>query len=199
MPHVPPAPFGSRFFSSLVFIACSDASAALASPPLPPPVPGYPIGWCIRAKPDVFADAKSAGFEHVELALQDVLPLSDDEFTKLAENLQALKLRALSGYNSVPKEIMIVGSEADVAKQDEHLRRLIERAALLSSRTSSSTPVRRGVCRTVDRETRLCGSLPRSAGGSPQRRRRAASPCCFRRFVAPIPTHHDDRGSGGAG
>src|SRR5690349_21470607 len=72
---------------------------------VPPPVPGIPIGWCIRAKAPVFADAKWAGFEYVELALQDVLPLTDDDFAKLNAELQKLNLRALSGYNPIPKEL----------------------------------------------------------------------------------------------
>jgi hypothetical protein len=48
-----------------------------------PPVPGFPVGWWIRARSDVFADAKRAGFEYVELALQDVLGLPDREFEQL--------------------------------------------------------------------------------------------------------------------
>ena len=116
----------------IVGFAPTAAGAEVASAKsLPSPVDGYPIGWCIRAKPEMFADAKAAGFEHVELALQDVLPLTDDEFRVLVAQLRASGLRALSGYNSVPKEIMIVGPTADIPQQEAHLRRLIERAATL--------------------------------------------------------------------
>jgi len=98
---------------------------------VPPPVPGIPIGWCIRARPEVFAQAKWAGFEYVELALQDVLPLDDAKFLELAAELQKLNLRALSGYNPVPRDMKLVGPEVDQAKLDAHLERLLTRAAAL--------------------------------------------------------------------
>ena len=110
------------------------AGVAPAPVALPAPVPGFPTGWCIRAKPDAFADAKAAGYEYVELALQDVLSLSDEEFAKLVSQLQATGLPALSGYNSVPKELRLVGPEVDVAKIDAHLEKLLARAATLKLR-----------------------------------------------------------------
>lgn len=97
----------------------------------PPPVPGYPIGICIRAKPESFAEAKAAGFECVELALQDVLGLAEPEFQALAGQLAASGLRAFSGYNPIPRELKLVGPDADVAAQNAHLERLIDRAAAL--------------------------------------------------------------------
>jgi sugar phosphate isomerase/epimerase len=98
---------------------------------IPPPVPGFPVGWCIRARADVFADAKRAGFEYVELALQDVLGLSDQEFDRLAAELKRLELRALSGYNPIPAELKIVGPGIDRTKQDPHLTLVVRRAATL--------------------------------------------------------------------
>ena len=89
------------------------------------------MGWCIRARPDVFADAKRAGFEYVELALQDVLGLSDQEFDRLAADLERLGLRALSGYNPVPAELKLVGPEIDRARQDAHVALLVRRTARL--------------------------------------------------------------------
>ncbi len=117
----------------LVFAAFAWASIArlAAAPALPPPVPGHPVGWCILAKPEAFADAKSAGFEYVELAMQGVLPLKDDEFATLLGQLHATGLRVLSGYNVVPKELPLVGPNVDAAKQDEHLRLVLRRAAAL--------------------------------------------------------------------
>jgi D-psicose/D-tagatose/L-ribulose 3-epimerase len=120
-------------------VACFGQSpaepVASATPPvlseLPPAVAGFPIGWCIRARPEVLVAAKSAGFEHVELAMQDVLAMTDDAFGKFTEQLQSLGLSALSGYNSVPKELKLVGPEIDQVKLDAHLQRLIERAAAL--------------------------------------------------------------------
>jgi sugar phosphate isomerase/epimerase len=101
------------------------------APALPPPVEGYPIGWCIRARPQPFNDAKSAGFEYVELALQDVLSLSDADFEQLAGLLQSSGVRALSGYNPIPKDLKLVGPDIDPAAQDKHLGRLLSRAATL--------------------------------------------------------------------
>ena len=59
------------------------------SDPVPAPVPGYPIGWCIRAKGTAPDEAKAAGFEYVELALQDVLDLPDAEMQQAAERFRA--------------------------------------------------------------------------------------------------------------
>jgi D-psicose/D-tagatose/L-ribulose 3-epimerase len=107
------------------------SATAPAVPTLPPPVAGMPVGWCIRAKPEVLIDAKSAGFEYVELALQDVLAMTDEEFGKFTAQLQSLGLRALSGYNPVPKELKLVGPDVDQAKLDAHLQRVLARAATL--------------------------------------------------------------------
>ena len=49
---------------------------------------GFPVGWCIRARADVFSDAKRRDLRDVELAMQDVLGLSDQEFDQLAANLK---------------------------------------------------------------------------------------------------------------
>ncbi len=97
----------------------------------PAPVAGFPVGWCIRARADVFSDAKRAGFEYVELAMQDVLGLSDQEFDELAANLKRLDLRAMSGYNPIPPELRLVGPTIDRPMQDAHLARVVRRAASL--------------------------------------------------------------------
>lgn len=112
------------------FSADSTNNAAL-SVALPPPVAGIPIGWCIRARTNVFVDAKAAGFEYVELAMQDVLPLSDDDFGKLAAELQRLNLPARTGYNPIPKELMLVGTNVDEEKLAAHMEHLLSRAAAL--------------------------------------------------------------------
>src|SRR5205814_10627669 len=103
----------------------------LLSEEIPPPVPGVPIGWCIRAQGSAPDDARAAGFEYVELAMQDVLSLSDPDFDKAVARFQALGVPALVGYNIVPAELMLVGPDADQAKQDEHLRRALARAKRL--------------------------------------------------------------------
>jgi D-psicose/D-tagatose/L-ribulose 3-epimerase len=94
-------------------------------------VAGFPVGWCIRARADVVSDAKRAGFEYVELAMQDVLGLSDQEFDELAANVKRLELRAMSGYNPIPPELRLVGPAVDRARQDEHLALVVRRAASL--------------------------------------------------------------------
>jgi sugar phosphate isomerase/epimerase len=98
---------------------------------VPPPVEGFPVGWCIRAKPDAFSQAKSAGFEYVELALQDVLGPADADFEKLVAQLDSLGLRVLAGYNPIPKDLKLVGPDVDRARQEAHVRKLLDRAAAL--------------------------------------------------------------------
>jgi sugar phosphate isomerase/epimerase len=104
------------------------------SAPIPPPVPGYPVGWCIRANGSAPEEAEAAGFEYVELALQDVNDLSDEDFDKLAARLKTLAaagLPAVAGYNFLPNELKLIGPEADRAKQDAHLAKGLPRLARL--------------------------------------------------------------------
>ena len=104
------------------------------SAPIPPPVPGYPVGWCIRANGSAPEEADAAGFEYVELALQDVNDLPDADFDKLATRLQKLAaagLPAVAGYNFFPNELKLIGPEVDRAKLDAHLARGLPRLARL--------------------------------------------------------------------
>jgi D-psicose/D-tagatose/L-ribulose 3-epimerase len=118
--------------SSTVGIAAqATGQPAVGSVVVPPRVPGFPVGWCIRAKREVFADAKAAGFEYVELALQDVLDLTEEDFATLVADVGATGLGALSGYNPIPKELRLVGPDADQTKQDAHLQHLMARAHTL--------------------------------------------------------------------
>lgn len=110
--------------SSLVAVA----AAILSAVDVPPPVHGYPVGWCIRATHGAFADAKSAGFEYVELAMQDVLGLSDQEFTILRAELNAQGLDAFSGYNAIPADIRLVGPGTNEALQNDHIEHVLRRA-----------------------------------------------------------------------
>ena len=98
---------------------------------VPAPVPGYPVGWCILAKPEVFADAKKAGYEFVELAMQGVLPLPAADFDRLAAQLHETGPRALSGYNVVPRDLLLVGPAVDRARQDAHIAHVVRRASAL--------------------------------------------------------------------
>ena len=98
------------------------------------PVPGYPVGWCILAKPEAFIDAKKAGYEYVELAMQGVLPLSDAEFETLRGHLAAAGIPALSGYNIVPADLRLVGPDTDAGRQEAHIGRVVARARALRLR-----------------------------------------------------------------
>lgn len=96
------------------------------------PVPGFPIGRCVRvvgvSAPE---DAVKAGFEYVELALQDVLPLSEVEFEQTVSRIKGLGIPAISGYGFVPGDLRVVGPEADEARTREAVRLGIDRAARL--------------------------------------------------------------------
>ncbi|HZP61741.1 MAG TPA: sugar phosphate isomerase/epimerase family protein [Opitutaceae bacterium] len=126
----------ASFLGAAVLSHAASETVPLSATIVPPPVPGHPIGWCIRAKPEVFADAKSAGFEYVELAMQDVLFLSDPDFQKLAARLQELQLAALSGYNPIPKDanLLLVGPQTDRVREDKHIQLLLARASALKLR-----------------------------------------------------------------
>jgi D-psicose/D-tagatose/L-ribulose 3-epimerase len=117
----------SVFSAVIAFAAISSAAAV----DVPPPVPGYPIGWCIRAQPGAFSDAKAAGFEYVELAMQDVLGLSDADFLILRDQLNALGLDAFSGYNAVPADMPLVGPSRAEPAQDTHIDLVLRRAKAL--------------------------------------------------------------------
>jgi sugar phosphate isomerase/epimerase len=101
------------------------------SDPVPPPVAGYPIGWCIRVNGSAPDDARAAGFEYLELALQDVVGLTDEEFARAAERLAATGLPALTGYNFIPAELPLIGDAADPARQQELFDRGLPRLAKL--------------------------------------------------------------------
>jgi sugar phosphate isomerase/epimerase len=100
----------------LLFVAASD----------------YPIGRCVRVvgvtAPE---DAAKAGFEYIELALQDMLPLPEAEFEKEVARIKALKIPAISGYGFLPAELKVVGPEVDRAKVEEALRFGLGRAQRL--------------------------------------------------------------------
>src|SRR5882757_4103537 len=106
-----------------LFYRCRWMLAALACSLLHAQVPGYPIGRCVRVlgvtAPE---DAAKVGFEYVELALQDLLPLSEDEFAKTVTRIKAVGLPAISGYGFMPADVMIVGPSVDSAKVDMALR-----------------------------------------------------------------------------
>jgi sugar phosphate isomerase/epimerase len=112
--------------SALAFAGSIESRAV---DPSPPPVPDYPIGRCVQVlgvtAPE---DAKTAGFEYLELALQALLPLSNDEFAKVVTRLKAVGLPAISGYGYLPADLKVVGPDVDVARLERELKRGLDRA-----------------------------------------------------------------------
>jgi sugar phosphate isomerase/epimerase len=96
------------------------------------PVPGYPIGRCVRVlgvtAPE---DAQRVGFEYLELALQDLLPLDDSEFERVVTRLKAIGIPLVSGYGFLPPKLHVAGPGADWAEVDAALRRGLGRAKQL--------------------------------------------------------------------
>jgi D-psicose/D-tagatose/L-ribulose 3-epimerase len=92
----------------------------------------FPIGRCVKVlgvtAPE---DAQTVGFDYVELALQDMLPLSDADFATHVARIKALKILAISGYGFLPEALRIVGPEVDTKKVDGALRHGIDRAEKL--------------------------------------------------------------------
>jgi len=116
----------------LLVLSLTRVHAAGPVPSLPPPVPGFPIGRCVKVlgvtTPE---EAGQIGFEYLELALQDLLPLSDDVFAKTVDRLSALGLPALSGYGFLPADLKIIGPDVDTARVDRELRHGLTRARQL--------------------------------------------------------------------
>jgi sugar phosphate isomerase/epimerase len=95
-------------------------------------VKDYPIGRCVRVvgvtAPE---DAAKAGFEYVELALQDMLPLNDAEFAQQVQRIKGLGIPAISGYGFLPADLRVVGPDVDDRKVDEAVRFGLDRAQKL--------------------------------------------------------------------
>jgi sugar phosphate isomerase/epimerase len=104
----------------------------LLSPAIRPPVPNFPVGRCVKVvgvrAPE---EAKAAGFEYLELALQELLPLDDAAFEREVTRLRALGLPAVAGYGFLPADLKIVGPDVDTAKLEAGLAHGLARAAKL--------------------------------------------------------------------
>ena len=114
-----------------IVLCLAALPAAAEAPSLPPPVEGFPIGWCLRVQGTTLEEAKGAGFEYVEMALQDVLSLDDAAFDALVERLHTVGIPARAGYNLLPNEMKVVGPDVDRGKLGAHLRRALARVARL--------------------------------------------------------------------
>ena len=95
-------------------------------------LPAHAVGRCVRVlgvtAPE---DAKKVGFDYIELALQDLLPLNDKEFDEVVARIRAIGLPALSGYGFMPAKVKIVGPDADPASIESSLRTGLQRAEKL--------------------------------------------------------------------
>jgi sugar phosphate isomerase/epimerase len=102
--------------------------AADPAPSVPPPVPGYPIGRCVQVlNVKTPEEAKPVGFEYLELALQNLLPLPDDDFAKQVARIHGIGLPVLSGYGFLPGDLRVLGTNVDNAHVDEVVRRSLAR------------------------------------------------------------------------
>jgi sugar phosphate isomerase/epimerase len=108
------------------------ASAAELAATVPPPVPGFPIGRCVLTQnissPE---DAKTAGFDYLEVNLPEMLPLSDEDFAKVVARLRGIGIPLLSGYGFMPADLKLVGPSVDQVQVDVQLRRGLDRAKQL--------------------------------------------------------------------
>jgi len=96
---------------------------------VPPPVPGYPIGRCVQVlNVTTPEEAKQIGFEYLELALQNLLPLPDEEFAKQVARIRGIGLPVLSGYGFLPGDLKVIGTNVDNVRVDEVVRRSLSRA-----------------------------------------------------------------------
>jgi len=79
-------------------------------------------------------DARKVGFEYLELALQDLLPLPEPEFATVVARLRAVGLPATSGYGFLPGDLKVLGTGLDQAAQaaiDRQLEHGLSRAKRL--------------------------------------------------------------------
>lgn len=128
-------PISFRTVLLILLLGMTSVRAADSVSSLPAPVPGYPIGRCVKVlgvtTPE---EAKAIGFEYLELALQDLLPLSDGDFLKTVDRLRTIGLPALSGYGFLPADLKIIGPDVDAARVDRELRHGLTRAKQLGVR-----------------------------------------------------------------
>jgi sugar phosphate isomerase/epimerase len=108
------------------------AAATVAKASEAASLPDHPIGRCVRVLGvNAPEEAKKVGFDYLELALQDLLPLSDEEFAKTVARLKAVGLPAISGYGFLPADLQIVGPAADAKRIEAEVRRGLDRAQQL--------------------------------------------------------------------
>ncbi|MDB6131563.1 MAG: hypothetical protein JWM04_2670 [Verrucomicrobiales bacterium] len=96
------------------------------------PVPGFPVGRCVKVlNIQTPEEAGPAGFEYLELAMQDLLPLSEADFETTVKRLKALPIHALSGYGFLPADLKILGPDMEPQRMGVALRNGLARAKRL--------------------------------------------------------------------
>jgi sugar phosphate isomerase/epimerase len=122
----------SSLVVSFVLFLTAIAKADDQKPEMPPPVPGNPIGRCVQVlNVTTPEEAKQVGFEYLELALQNLLPLSDEDFAKQVARIRAIELPATSAYGFLPADIRVVGTNINRVQLEEVVRRSLSRASQL--------------------------------------------------------------------
>jgi sugar phosphate isomerase/epimerase len=113
----------------VVLFTSLNTQAGEGVPRVPPPVSGFPIGRCVQVLNVVTPEeAKQVGFEYLELALQNLLPLPDEEFAKQVARIRGIGLPALSGYGFLPGDLRVIGTNVNDVRVDEVVRHCLGRA-----------------------------------------------------------------------
>lgn len=118
-----------RALLGLLVLGLLPSFAAVPVATVPAPVPGYPIGRCVLVlnitSPE---DAKTAGFEYLEVNLPSLLPLPDDEFARVVTRLRSIGIPLVSGYGFMPADLKVVGPAMEQSRVDAALRHGLDRA-----------------------------------------------------------------------
>jgi sugar phosphate isomerase/epimerase len=108
------------------FFIAALAAAAFVATPLAPHVQ---VGYCTSLQNA--EAAKAAGFDYVELSATEVAGLSDAEFAAAATRLKQAGIATPAANLFVPQTIKVVGPDIDLARQAEHVKKVMSRLSAL--------------------------------------------------------------------
>ena len=77
---------------------------------------------------------KDAGYDYMELPLAQIMELSENSFSELAEEAEKTGLPCECCNNFFPASVRLTGETVDPAKVQEYVKRAIDRAVKLGSR-----------------------------------------------------------------